>query len=57
MQDKLDKICESFPYSKSKEDTDKRKALWSKMDYNGNGYMNITEIENGWKYLGDLPPI
>lgn len=28
------------------------------MDYNGNGYMNLTEIENGWKYFDkDLPEI
>jgi len=27
------------------------------MDYNGNGYLNLTEIENGWKYMGDIPPI
>jgi hypothetical protein len=57
LQEKLDKILANFPLDKSKESVKLRKNLFSKMDYNGNCYLSITEIENGWKYFGDIPEI
>lgn len=47
----------NFPLTKSKEDVKMRKNLFRKFDYNGNGFLNISEINDGWKYFKDLPPI
>ena len=47
----------NFPLTKSKEDIKLRRDLFRKFDYNGNGYLNITEINDGWKYFKDLPDI
>lgn len=57
LQDKLDAIQAHFPFRKNPEENKERKKLWKHMDYNGNGYLNLTEIENGWKYMGDIPEI
>ena len=37
--------------SKSSEDKEKRKQLWSQIDVNGNRYVSLAEIEKG---LGNL---
>ena len=57
MQEQLDRVMTNFPLTKAKEDIKLRKNLFRQFDYNGNGFLNITEIENGWKYFKDLPPI
>lgn len=57
LQKELDNIKKHFPFGKTSQERKDRKKLWRGMDYNGNGYLSLNEIDDNWKYFGDIPKI